>query len=390
MNNPDEETAVAQFGKDDKYFGVCTLMCTMPGLPMFGHGQVEGFAREVRHGVPARQVGRAGRTAAWSSGTSGRSSRILKKRYLFSGVERLRALRLRRPRAAASTRTSTRTRTASASERALVLFNNKFKDTRGRIFHAIPTRAARTARDRHRPSAEALGIDAGARRLDGLPRCDQGARVPAADERDRRRLLLGARRVQVPRVPRVPRRAARRRRCRTTSSPPMLAGRGVPSIERAMLAAAFPSRARAAAPGAGQGTPRVSSPPGGTRRRARPRRRCSPRSTSASVTWPTASRTCCAGRTAEADPEVVEKVLATLRERFTSILTRAHAKAEVDKRAIHVTNAKPAPAREAHATTWTAAQTARRHGRRAAGRARGARGLAERHRCSWRGRRSRR
>src|SRR3954470_14999196 len=44
MNNPDERTAVDQFGKGDKYFGVCTLMVTLPGLPMFGHGQVEGYA----------------------------------------------------------------------------------------------------------------------------------------------------------------------------------------------------------------------------------------------------------------------------------------------------------------------------------------------------------
>jgi len=43
MNNPDEKTAVEQFGSDDKYFGICTLMATMPGLPMFGHGQVEGY-----------------------------------------------------------------------------------------------------------------------------------------------------------------------------------------------------------------------------------------------------------------------------------------------------------------------------------------------------------
>ena len=49
MNNPDEETAVAQFGKGDKYFGVCTLMITMPGLPMFGHGQLEGF--EEKYGM---------------------------------------------------------------------------------------------------------------------------------------------------------------------------------------------------------------------------------------------------------------------------------------------------------------------------------------------------
>ena len=46
MNNPDEETAVDQFGKGDKYFGICTLMATMPGLPMFGHGQIEGFAEK--------------------------------------------------------------------------------------------------------------------------------------------------------------------------------------------------------------------------------------------------------------------------------------------------------------------------------------------------------
>jgi len=43
MNNPDEKTAIDQFGQDDKYFGICTMMATMPGLPMFGHGQVEGY-----------------------------------------------------------------------------------------------------------------------------------------------------------------------------------------------------------------------------------------------------------------------------------------------------------------------------------------------------------
>ena len=46
MNNPDEKTAVEQFGKGDKYFGICTLMATMPGLPMFGHGQIEGYSEK--------------------------------------------------------------------------------------------------------------------------------------------------------------------------------------------------------------------------------------------------------------------------------------------------------------------------------------------------------
>jgi glycosidase len=46
MNNPDERTAVDQFGKGDKYFGICVMMSTLPGLPMFGHGQVEGFVEK--------------------------------------------------------------------------------------------------------------------------------------------------------------------------------------------------------------------------------------------------------------------------------------------------------------------------------------------------------
>ncbi len=58
LNNPDERTAVDQFGDDDRYFCAATLMATLPGLPMFGHGQIEGLRREVRHGVPARPLAR--------------------------------------------------------------------------------------------------------------------------------------------------------------------------------------------------------------------------------------------------------------------------------------------------------------------------------------------
>jgi ADP-glucose type glycogen/starch synthase len=43
MSNPDEKTAIEQFGDGDKYFCVATLLCTMPGLPLFAHGQLEGL-----------------------------------------------------------------------------------------------------------------------------------------------------------------------------------------------------------------------------------------------------------------------------------------------------------------------------------------------------------
>ncbi len=54
MNNPDEATAVEQFGKGDKYFGVAVLLATLPGLPMFGHGQIEGL-RE-KYGMEYRRA----------------------------------------------------------------------------------------------------------------------------------------------------------------------------------------------------------------------------------------------------------------------------------------------------------------------------------------------
>jgi hypothetical protein len=86
MNNPDERTAVDQFGKDDKYFGICILMVTMPGLPMFGHGQIEGFAE--KYGMEFRR-------AYWEEKADpylvGRHEHdvfpLLRKRYLFAEVD---------------------------------------------------------------------------------------------------------------------------------------------------------------------------------------------------------------------------------------------------------------------------------------------------------------
>ncbi len=83
MNNPDERTAVDQFGKGDKYFGMCTLLATLPGLPMIGHGQVEGFTE--KYGMEYRR-------AYWDEQPDGylveRHEReifpLLRKRYLFS------------------------------------------------------------------------------------------------------------------------------------------------------------------------------------------------------------------------------------------------------------------------------------------------------------------
>jgi len=54
MSNPDERTAIDQFGDGDKYFGVATMLATLPGLPMFGHGQIEGFTE--RYGMEFKRA----------------------------------------------------------------------------------------------------------------------------------------------------------------------------------------------------------------------------------------------------------------------------------------------------------------------------------------------
>jgi hypothetical protein len=86
MNNPDERTAVDQFGKGDKYFGICTLMATLPGLPMFGHGQVEGFAE--KYGMEFRKALQDEPVDPYLVERHQREIfPLLHRRQLFSGVE---------------------------------------------------------------------------------------------------------------------------------------------------------------------------------------------------------------------------------------------------------------------------------------------------------------
>ena len=85
MNNPDEKTAVEQFGKGDKYFGVCTLMVTMPGLPMFGHGQIEGFTE--KYGMEYRRAYYDEQPDEWLVARHRREIfPLVHKRYLFAEV----------------------------------------------------------------------------------------------------------------------------------------------------------------------------------------------------------------------------------------------------------------------------------------------------------------
>ncbi len=87
MSNPDEKPAVEQFGAADKYFCVATLLATMPGMPMFGHGQVEGLHEKygMEYLAPRWQEEP---DSALIKGHKQLVFPLLRQRALFSGAER--------------------------------------------------------------------------------------------------------------------------------------------------------------------------------------------------------------------------------------------------------------------------------------------------------------
>lgn len=131
MNNPDEKTAVEQFGSQGKYFGACLLMATMPGLPMFGHGQVEGF-RE-KYGMEYRK-------AYWDETVDEGLLKghefwifpLLRKRWLFSGSERFELYNFYCNDGSLDENVFAYSNMAGG-ERAVVLYNNRHGLTSGWI-----------------------------------------------------------------------------------------------------------------------------------------------------------------------------------------------------------------------------------------------------------------
>ncbi|MCB9110566.1 MAG: alpha-amylase [Anaerolineales bacterium] len=156
MNNPDEKTAVEQFGKGDKYFGICTVLATLPGLPMFGHGQVEGYSE--KYGMEFRRP-------KWEETPDDgliqahewRIFPLLHRRALFADVENFLLFDLY-------------TRNGSVDEnvfaysnrlgedRGLVIYHNVFADTKGWIKTSAAALDKGSGRMVQRNLADGLGL----------------------------------------------------------------------------------------------------------------------------------------------------------------------------------------------------------------------------------------
>ena len=137
MNNPDEKSAIEQFGNGDKYFGVCILLSTLPGLPMFGHGQIEGY-RE-KYGMEFRR-------AKWEEtpdeglirGHDWKIFPLLHHRPLFADVEHFWLYDFFNTSGSVNENVFAYSNCLEnphkgTDERGLIIYHNKYDDTRGWI-----------------------------------------------------------------------------------------------------------------------------------------------------------------------------------------------------------------------------------------------------------------
>jgi hypothetical protein len=135
MSNPDEQTAVEQFGKDDKYFGVATLMITLPGLPMFAHGQIEGF--KEKYGMEYQRAYYNETPDEWLIRRHEHEIfPLTKKRYLFSQVRDFEFYDFLDDRGFVNEDVIAYSNKAG-NERAVIFFHNKFADCKGYIKHSL-------------------------------------------------------------------------------------------------------------------------------------------------------------------------------------------------------------------------------------------------------------
>ena len=244
MSNPDEKTALEQFGKGDKYFGVATMMATLPGLPMLGHGQVQGFGE--KYGMEFR---RASLDEQPDPGLVARHEReifpLLHRRAWFAEAHDFLLYDFVTDGGGVDEHVFAYSN-GSGPERSLVLYHDRFAlDQRARSAIRPRTRVEGARRLEARGPALARRGARSAQRPGGvrhLPRCADRSRVPPVLPRD-----LGARpaplarRVRGPRLLGVPRGPRRRRR---SMGAPGRAARRAPASRRSTTRCASSSSSR--------------------------------------------------------------------------------------------------------------------------------------------------
>jgi len=135
MSNPDERTAIDQFGSGDKYFGVSVLLATLPGLPMFGHGQIEGFTE--RYGMDFKQaLLREYPNDDLIARHNHLIAPLLKARHLFAGSENFLLYDFWNNDGSVNENVFAYSNRVG-DERALIVYNNSYQGAEGTIHYSV-------------------------------------------------------------------------------------------------------------------------------------------------------------------------------------------------------------------------------------------------------------
>ena len=156
MSNPDERTAIDQFGTGDKCFGVAVLMSTLPGLPMFGHGQIEGFTE--KYGMEYRWPRYEENPDQWLVARHDREiAPLLKKRWLFAESADFLLYDFFEPSGSVDENVFAYSN-RSGGERALVIYNNRYRNTQGTIDYSAAYADKGAGQLRQRRLSDGLGL----------------------------------------------------------------------------------------------------------------------------------------------------------------------------------------------------------------------------------------
>jgi Alpha amylase, catalytic domain len=158
MSNPDERTAIDQFGTGDKYFGVCTMMATLPGLPMFGHGQIEAFTE--KYGMEYYRPRYEETPNEWLVEKHQREiAPLLHNRALFAESENFLLYDFWREDGTVDENVFAYSN-RRGNDRALVIYHNRYTSTRGTIHHSAAYQDKGRGVLRQRPLHDGLHIPA--------------------------------------------------------------------------------------------------------------------------------------------------------------------------------------------------------------------------------------
>jgi glycosidase len=156
MSNPDERTAIDQFGNGDKCFGVAVMMATLPGLPMFGHGQIEGFTE--KYGMEYQRPRYDETADHWMVERHEREiAPLLHRRWLFAESSNFLLYDLFQDSGRVDENVFAYSN-RNGNDRALVVYNNRYGTTQGTIDFSAAYADKAAGQLRQQRLSEGLGL----------------------------------------------------------------------------------------------------------------------------------------------------------------------------------------------------------------------------------------